>query len=166
MSSIAELFRRLTAGVYVIGVSEGARRNAFTASAVMQVSFSPLLIAVGISPTHESYKLLRDSRGFAISVLRAEQQDLARHFGTQSGRTVDKLASTRWRPGRTGAPLLLDALAHFDCRVLNDFDAGDHRLVVGRVLNGTIVGPAGKPLIYAQTGNLDGSDSLYPATFS
>ncbi|WP_233849603.1 flavin reductase family protein [Paraburkholderia sp. HD33-4] len=166
MNSIADLFRHLTAGVYVIGVSDGDRRDAFTASAVMQVSFSPLLIAIGISPTHESYKLLHDGRGFAISVLRAEQQDLARHFGTQSGRTVDKLASTRWQPGMTGAPLLLDALAHFDCRVVNDFDAGDHRLVVGCVLDGTIVSPAGEPLIYAQTGNLDGSANLYPATFS
>ncbi|KXU83908.1 flavin reductase [Paraburkholderia monticola] len=166
MSSIVELFRHLTAGVYVIGVSDGDRRDAFTASAVMQVSFSPLLIAVGISPTHESYKLLHDGQGFAISVLRAEQQDLARHFGTQSGRTVDKLASTRWQPGMTGAPLLLDALAHFDCRVVNDFEAGDHRLVVGQVLDGATVSPAGEPLIYAQTGNLDGSASLYPATFS
>jgi flavin reductase (DIM6/NTAB) family NADH-FMN oxidoreductase RutF len=166
MNSIAALFRHLTAGVYVIGVSDGDRRNAFTASSVMQVSFSPLLIAIGISPTHESYALLHHGGAFAISVLRAEQQDLARHFGTQSGRTVDKLASTRWQPGVTGAPLLLDALAHFDCRVVNDIDAGDHRLVVGRVLNGAIVSPAGEPLRYAQTGNLDGSESLYPASFS
>ncbi|WP_233860370.1 flavin reductase family protein [Paraburkholderia sp. HD33-4] len=166
MSSIADLFRHLTAGVYVIGVSDGDRRDAFTASAVMQVSFSPLLIAIGTSPTHESYKLLEHGQGFAISVLRAEQQDLARHFGTQSGRTVDKLASTRWQPGMTGAPLLLDALAHFDCRVVNDVEAGDHRLVVGRVLNGAIVSPEGEPLVYAQTGNLDGSEGLYPATFS
>jgi flavin reductase (DIM6/NTAB) family NADH-FMN oxidoreductase RutF len=166
MNSIAALFRHLTAGVYVIGVSDGDRRDAFTASSVMQVSFSPLLIAIGISPMHESYKLLHHGGGFAISVLRAEQQDLARHFGTQSGRTVDKLASTRWQPGMTGAPLLPDALAHFDCRVVNDIDAGDHRLVVGRVINGAIVSPAGEPLIYAQTGNLDGSESLYPANFS
>ncbi|HEY2023560.1 flavin reductase family protein [Paraburkholderia sp.] len=166
MSSIPELFRHLTAGVYVIGVANGERRDAFTASAVMQVSFSPLLVALGISAAHESYTLLHEADGFAISVLSAQQQELAKHFGTQSGRTVDKLASTPWRPGVTGAPLLRDALAHFECRVVNDIEAGDHRLVLARVIDGAIARPNGQPMLYAQTGNLDGSESLYPATFS
>jgi flavin reductase (DIM6/NTAB) family NADH-FMN oxidoreductase RutF len=166
MSSIPDLFRHLTAGVYVIGVANGERRDAFTASAVMQVSFSPLLVALGISPAHESYTLLHDAGAFAISVLSVQQQELAKHFGTQSGRTVDKLASTRWRTGVTGAPLLCDALAHFECRVVNDIEAGDHRLILAHVVDGAIANPNGEPMLYAQTGNLDGSESLYPATFS
>jgi flavin reductase (DIM6/NTAB) family NADH-FMN oxidoreductase RutF len=58
--------------------------------------------------------------------------------------------------------------ADFHTRIsqVSHIDAGDHRLVVGRVLNGAIVSPAGVPLIYAQIGNLDGSESLYSATFS
>ncbi|MGF6292132.1 flavin reductase family protein [Paraburkholderia youngii] len=163
---IAQLFRHLTSGVYVIGVADGERRNAFTASSVMQVSFAPLLVALGISPEHHSYELLRSGAVFAISVLRADQQKLAEHFGTQSGRAVDKLATTRWRTGVTGAPLLVDALAHFECRVVDDIAAGDHRVVIGRVVDGALAGAGGKPLIYAQTGNLDMSEDLYPGTFS
>jgi flavin reductase (DIM6/NTAB) family NADH-FMN oxidoreductase RutF len=162
---IAELFRYLTAGVYIIGVADSDRRNAFTASSIMQVSFSPLLLAISINPDHESYHLLSGGRVFAISVLRAQQRALAEHFGTQSGRAVDKLASISWRPGKTGAPLLVDALAHFDCQVVNDIEAGDHRLVVGRVIDGAIVRPGGLPLIYAQTGDLDMSAGLYPKKF-
>lgn len=162
---IAELFRHLTAGVYVVGVADGNRRNAFTASSIMQVSFSPLLVAITIGTDHESYKLLRSGQVFAISVLSADQQPLAEHFGTQSGRTVDKLASVSWQPGRTGAPLLLEALAHFECEVASDIEAGDHRLVIGRVVDGAIVRRDGEPLIYAQTGNLDGSAALYPDRF-
>jgi flavin reductase (DIM6/NTAB) family NADH-FMN oxidoreductase RutF len=165
-NGIATLFRHLTAGVYVIGVADGERRNAFTASSVMQVSFSPLLVALGIGPDHQSYELLRRGAVFSISVLRADQQTLADHFGTQSGHDVDKLATVRWRAGMTGAPLLLDALAHFDCRVVNDIEAGDHRLVIGRVVDGALTGVDGAPLIYAQTGNLDMSEDLYPGTFS
>jgi flavin reductase (DIM6/NTAB) family NADH-FMN oxidoreductase RutF len=163
--SIADLFRLLTAGVYVVGVVDGERRNAFTASSIMQVSFSPLLVALSISPEHESYELLRNGHVFSISVLGAQQQTLAAHFGTRSGRTLDKLASVPWRPGKTGAPLLLDALAYFDCRMVSQIEAGDHRLVVGRVIDGAIVRP-GPPLIYAQTGNLDMSAELYPQSFS
>lgn len=162
---IAELFRHLTAGVYVVGVADGDRRDAFTASSIMQVSFSPLLVVVGVNPANESYSLLSRGRVFAISVLGVQQQALAKHFGTHSGRTVDKLASIPWRPGKTGAPLLTDALAHFDCRLVSDIDAGDHRLVLGRVVDGAIVSAAGDPLIYAQTGDLDMSVSLYPDAF-
>lgn len=163
--SIADLFRHLTAGVYVVGVVDGERRNAFTASSIMQVSFSPLLLALSISPEHESYELLVKGRVFAVSVLGAHQHTLAAHFGTQSGRTHDKLASVPWRPGKTGAPLLLDALAHFDCRLIGQTEAGDHRLAVGRVIDGAIV-RSGPPLIYAETGNLDMSAALFPQTFS
>ncbi|MEM5460249.1 flavin reductase family protein [Paraburkholderia phytofirmans] len=162
---IAKLFRHLTAGVYVIGVADSDRRNAFTASSIMQVSFSPLLLAISINPEHESYRLLCRGRVFAISVLRAQQRAVAVHFGTQSGRTVDKLASIPWRPGKTGAPLLVDALAYFDCEVVRDIVAGDHRLVIGRVIDGAIVSPAGDPLLYAQTGDLDMSAGLYPQEF-
>ncbi|WP_433695368.1 flavin reductase family protein [Paraburkholderia phenoliruptrix] len=162
---IADLFRHLTAGVYVVGVADGERRNAFTASSIMQVSFSPLLVAIAIGPEHESYKLLRNGRVFAINVLRADQQPLAKHFGTQSGRSVDKLATVPWRAGKTGAPLLPDALAHFECEVVNEFEAGDHRLVTGRVVGGAMVDARGEPLIYARTGNLDMSAELYPDNF-
>ncbi|CAB3795453.1 flavin reductase family protein [Paraburkholderia fynbosensis] len=162
---IAQLFRHLTAGVYVVGVADNGRLDAFTASSIMQVSFSPLLLAISINPEHESYRLLTGGRVFAVSVLRAQQQALAEHFGTQSGRTVDKLAPISWRPGKTGAPLLVDALAHFECQVVSDTEAGDHRLVMGRVIDGALVSPDGDPLIYAQTGNLDMSAGLYPQEF-
>jgi flavin reductase (DIM6/NTAB) family NADH-FMN oxidoreductase RutF len=118
-----------------------------------------------VNPENASYSLLSRGRVFAISVLGMQQRALAKHFGTQSGRTVDKLASIPWRPGKTGAPLLTDALAHFDCRLVSDIDAGDHRLVLGRVVDGAIVSAAGDPLLYAQTGDLDMSVGLYPEAF-
>lgn len=165
-AEIANLFRHLSSGVYVIGVADGEHRNAFTASSVMQVSFSPLLVALTVGPTHASYALLERSRVFTINVLGEHQQALAAHFGTQSARTVDKLAAQRWRAGKTGAPLLLDALACFECGVVDDYEAGDHRLVVACVLDGAVLNPHGSPLLYAQTGNLDMSEALFPDTFS
>ena len=162
---MADLFQRLTTGVHVIGVAHGDVRNAFTASWVVQVSFRPLLVALSINPAHASYPILARGRVFAINALRADQQALAKHFGTQSGRTVDKLSSTPWRPGRTGAPLLLDALAYFECQVLSDVEAGDHRLVIGGVVDGAVLVGDGQPLLDAATGNLDQSTDLYPKEF-
>ena len=158
------LFRTLTTGVYVIGVAHGGRANGFTAAWLTQVSFDPLLLALSINSDHASYPLLRESHAFTVNVLRRGQHDLARHFGCQSGRTTDKLAGARWRAGPTGAPILLDAVACFDCRVIGRMAAGDHELVVGEAVGGEVLAPEAEPLGYRETGNLDGSEALYPAT--
>ena len=163
--SPASLFRCLTNGVYVVGVGHGGRSNAFTAAWITQVSFDPLLLALSINPKHASYALLRDSQAFAVSVLKREQLDLARHFGTQSGRGSDKLSRMRWRLGEVGAPVLVDAAAHLECRVTAIVAAGDHELVLGQVIGGNILAKGVELLSYADTGNLDGSEELYPPTF-
>jgi flavin reductase (DIM6/NTAB) family NADH-FMN oxidoreductase RutF len=162
MNETVTLFRRLTYGVYVVGVADGAKRDAFTAAWVMQTSFDPLLLALSINPGNASYPLLHASGGFTVNVLKKEQQDLARRLGTRSGREEDKLAGIRWRPGRTGAPILEEALAYFDCELAGRLRAGDHELVLGRVTDGRVLAPGAVPLTYAETGDMDGSSALYP----
>jgi flavin reductase (DIM6/NTAB) family NADH-FMN oxidoreductase RutF len=161
-SEVTQLFRRLSYGVYVVGVAHGEKRNAFTAAWIMQASFDPLLLALSINPDNASYPLLQASGGFTVNVLRREQQELARRLGTRSGREQDKLAGLRWRPGRTGGPILDDALAYFDCELEGRLRAGDHELLLGRVIDGRILAPDAEPLAYAETGDMDGSSALYP----
>src|SRR4051812_46048103 len=132
MTEISSLFHQLTLGVYVVGVADGKQRDAFTAAWVMQVSFDPLLLALSINPDNASYQLLHAGGGFTVNVLKRGQLDLARRFGTRSGRDQDKLAGISWRPGQTGAPILNDALAFFDCELSGSMQAGDHELVTGR----------------------------------
>ena len=165
MNEITELFRRLTYGVYVVGVADGEQRDAFTAAWVMQTSFDPLLLALSINPEHFSYTLLKESGVFSVSVLRQGQLDLVRHFGCQSGRNTDKLAGQRWRPGEHGAPVLLDAAAYLECRVTGTMPAGDHELILGEVVDGGLLDPEAAPLRYSDTGNIDGSSALYPGKF-
>jgi flavin reductase (DIM6/NTAB) family NADH-FMN oxidoreductase RutF len=165
MNEIAALFRRLSLGVYVVGVAHDERRDAFTAAWVMQASFDPLLLALSVNPQNASYPLLRASGAFTVSVLKQGQLALARRFGTQSGREQDKLAGVRWHPGRSGAPVLDEALAYFDCELTESIRAGDHELVVGRVVAGRLLDPDAVPLMYAETGDMDGSSALYPTQF-
>ena len=98
-------------------------------------------------------------------MLRQGQLDLARAFGTRSGRDQDKLAGVRWHPGRRGAPILDDALAYFECELGETLRAGDHELVLGRVVDGRILTPGATPMTYAETGEMDGSRDLYPRRF-
>jgi flavin reductase (DIM6/NTAB) family NADH-FMN oxidoreductase RutF len=160
-----ELFRRLTNGIYVIGVAHGEQRDAFTAAWLTQVSFDPLLVALSINPSHASFPILVAAGAFAVSILGHGQLELARHFGTQSGWAVDKLAGQRWQAAHGGAPVLLDALAYLECRVVGRHAAGDHELVLGQVVGGRLLAPEALPMTYAETGDLDGSAALYPSAF-
>ncbi len=164
-ASPLELFRCLTSGVYVVGVSHNGRSNAFTAAWVTQVSFDPLLLSLSINSENFSYQLLRQSRVFVVSILKKNQLDLAQHFGCQSGAHADKLAGQRWRAGKLGAPVLLDSAAYLECRVVETVHAGDHEVVLGRVTGGEILDPDAEPLVYADTGSMDGSRTLYPEKF-
>jgi flavin reductase (DIM6/NTAB) family NADH-FMN oxidoreductase RutF len=165
LSEIAALFHRLSYGLYVVGVAAGDRRDGFTAAWVMQASFDPLVLALSINSSNASYELLHAGGGFTVNVLKQGQLELARRFGTRSGRNEDKLAGIRWKPGRSGAPILEEALAYFDCELSGRHRAGDHELVLGRVVDGKILAPGAAPLTYADTGDMDQSADLYPTSF-
>ena len=160
-----DLFRRLTTGVYVVGAAHEGQHNAFTAAWVTQVSFEPMLVALAVNPQNLSYSLLKQGGTFVLNMLRRNQLDLARHFGTQSGRNLDKLAGQRWRPGSLGAPVLQDAAAYLECRITGVVAAGDHELVIGRAIRGEVIDDTAEMMVYAQTGDLDGSSELYPRSF-
>ncbi|MGH8231308.1 MAG: flavin reductase family protein [Steroidobacteraceae bacterium] len=164
---LVALFRQITLGVHVIGVAHAGREDAYTAASVMQVSYRPLMLAISIHPEHASYPLLHAGQTFSVNVLAHDQIELARQFGTrsQSSPGVDKMQAHRWRHGKLGAPILPQALAFFDCAVQSETAAGDHRVVVGRVVDGAILSNDGIPLAYADTGDLDGSASLFPERF-
>jgi flavin reductase (DIM6/NTAB) family NADH-FMN oxidoreductase RutF len=162
--SIAALFQRLTQGVYVVGVAHGEARNAFTAAWVMQVSFDPLLLALSINPRHSSYRLLKEGRSFSINVLKKSQLDLAGYYG-QPASADKKLALMKWTTDRIGLPLLCEALAWFECQVVGEHPAGDHLLVLGKVINGKLLDSEAEPMTYRQTGAMDGASELFPDVF-
>ncbi|HYC32725.1 MAG TPA: flavin reductase family protein [Gemmatimonadales bacterium] len=160
-----DVFRRLSGGVYAVGAAHGGRSDAFTAAWLTQISFEPLLVALSINPGNATYPLIRESATFAVSVLERGHLELARRLGTRSGREEDKLAGIAWRPGRAGAPILTDAIAWLECEVRELHEVGDHRLAVARVVGGAVARADAEPLLYADTGDMDGSAALYPANF-
>ena len=157
------LFRQLTHGVYVIGVTDKEKVNAFTAAWVMQVSFRPLLIALGINPGHSSYNMLVQGSAFSVNVLSGKNRDLAQHFGQPA--KANKLAGIKWHRGKSGTPILDDAMAWFDCKYSHECSAGDHMVVVGRVIDGAVLDTNSLPMSYHDICNMDESSKLYPDDF-
>lgn len=159
---VKRLFMTLTEGVYVIGVGEGGLSNAFTATAVMQASMQPPLLAIAVNPGNASYPLIMARGTFAVTVLQRDQSALADFFGNHSARDENKLRAVPWHAAPSGAPVLDEGLAYFDCRVMAKHPAGDHVLILADVTDGGFLQRRTRPLRYDELGNMDGSDELLP----
>lgn len=150
---IARLFNSLTHGVYVIGVADGEKVNAFTAACVMLASFNPPHLVVAVNKHHSSYRMMRASGAFTVNVLKATQMDFARNFAGPA--STEKMTFTPWTTARTGGPLLQEALSWFECRVVGELPAGSHTLVLGHVINGRLLDAQNEPLNYHEVTSLD-----------
>ena len=127
--------RKIPHGVYIVGVKQGAQFNAFTATWLTQVSFTPPLVALGVKNDSHSLEMIKQSRVFVVNLLGKDQKSVAEHFVKPSTVIGEKLQTVRHRPGKTGAPILEDALAYFECEVREIANAqGDHALVIGEVV--------------------------------
>jgi flavin reductase (DIM6/NTAB) family NADH-FMN oxidoreductase RutF len=141
-------FDALVHGVYVVTTRVRDIINGMTASWVSQVSLKPLLLVVSIAPARYTHELIMESRVFAINVLTGEQVDLGKRFGYKSGRKVDKFAGLEHKTAKTGAPILPQAFAYFDLKLVDTFSAGDHTLFVGEAVDAGILHQAALPMVF------------------
>jgi flavin reductase (DIM6/NTAB) family NADH-FMN oxidoreductase RutF len=144
-------FAALVHGVYVVTTRVGDKINGMTAAWVSQVSLKPLLVMVSIAPPRYSHTLIKESGIFAINVLTSDQVDLGKRFGYKSGRKIDKFAGLDTLAAASGAPVLPQAYAYLDLKLVHTFAAGDHTLFVGEVMDAKILHPQGRPLIFKKT---------------
>ncbi len=141
-------FTALVQGVYVVTTRAGEKVNGMTAAWVSQVSIKPLLVMVSIAPPRYSHTLIKESGIFAINVLTTEQVELGKRFGFKSGRQIDKFAGLDYLIAATGAPILPQAYAYFDLKLVHTSAAGDHTLFVGEVVEARILHPQSRPLVF------------------
>lgn len=142
------LSKGISHGVYVVTVKTEDKVNGMTAAWVSQVSFKPLLVMVSIAPARFTHGLVKRSGYFAINALSDDQKDVAKHFGFKSGRKVDKLRDIPYSDAKNGSPVLSDALAFVECKLVDTFEAGDHTLFVGEVVDARLLNENKSPLLF------------------
>jgi flavin reductase (DIM6/NTAB) family NADH-FMN oxidoreductase RutF len=157
-AEIAALIRTISTGIYGIGAHHEGDSRIFTASWVMPVSFDPVLVAISINPQNRSYALIQKSQKLSINVIAGDDLPLAEQMSAPG----DRLARLAWRAGWGGCPLLDNAIAQLECELVNEIHAGDHQLVVGKVVGGALLKKETPPLLYQDTGTLDGATALFP----
>ena len=101
-----------------------------TANSFNSVSLEPPLVLWSLALRSASMQVLRSCSHYAINVLGAEHEALARQFASKD---VDRFAGVAWHSGLAGAPLIAGAIARFECRNRSRYAEGDHVIFVGEV---------------------------------
>lgn len=136
-------------GVTVITTHDGnGQLFGLTANAVSSVSLDPPLLLCCVDKKAESYDAFGASRVFTVNILSNEQEVLSRRFAKSGG---DKFEGVGYRTGQTGAPILHDVLAHLECEVRHEFEAGDHTVFVGEPVD-IAMDQETDPLLYFRGG--------------
>ena len=134
------LFRQLAgsfaSGVTVITTGDGGGFHGMTASAFSSVSLDPMLVLVCVDRTAETLPFLQRSLLFNVNILSQRQEQLSRQFATKASPQSDRLDGVDFHLGTTGVPVIEGCVAYFECRVVQQYDGGDHIIFVGEVEGG------------------------------
>lgn len=138
-------------GCYPTGVTVVTTRDAtgeargFTANSFTSVSLDPPLVLVCLAKTAHSHTVFSEAPSFAIHVLSEAQKEVSSLFASKAS---DKFERCQWTAGLGGVPLIQGSLAVFECTAHQYVDAGDHTILIGRVVN--LEHNAGRPLGYCR----------------
>jgi flavin reductase len=135
-------------GVSILSVDLDGDRMGVTVSSLVSLSLDPPLVAVSIGKQASCYELLRRAGRFGVSLLGADQEELARRFASGWPPLV------HWQgvPTREGtiAPLIEGALGWIEATTRAEHDAGDHTLFVADVVT-VEHGPSRQALVYRES---------------
>ncbi|HEU4524116.1 MAG TPA: flavin reductase family protein [Gemmatimonadales bacterium] len=139
---------RFATGVTVLTVSgSGDRPLGMTASSLASVSLVPPLVSVCVDHKAELHDAIVAASVFVVNILASHQETLSRRF---ADRHEDRFEGVGYHRSQEGLVLLDGALAHIECDRFATYPAGDHTIILGRVIGGTTAD--GHPLLYYRGG--------------
>jgi flavin reductase len=142
------LAQRFSTGVSVVTAGAGNAVRGSTVSAFCLVSRDPALVSVCLRRGSQLIELIRRHRCFTVNVLSGEQATVARHFASRFRATGhSQFDGVGWTPGEAGEPRLTGTLCWLHCRPCARVAAGDHELILAKVLT-MAEGTGRTPLLY------------------
>ena len=138
-----DVIGRFASGVTVITTSADDGDHGTTASAVSSLSMDPPMLLVCLNRTSDTRTAVLSSGVFGVNILAEDQAPVAAGFARKG---TDKFAGIRVVRGRTGIPLVENALAHLECEVHETVTGGTHTVFLARVPDAS--GTDASPLTY------------------
>jgi flavin reductase (DIM6/NTAB) family NADH-FMN oxidoreductase RutF len=121
----------------IVTASARGRDDAMTAAWHTSISLRPPIYGVAVTSKRFTYQLITESREFGINFIPLEKASLAAAVGGTSGQHMDKFERfniKKEKPLKTTAPILRDAYAAYECRLLDSKPYGDHIWIVGEIV--------------------------------
>lgn len=146
-SPFTEIFDLMDTAVYVVTADDGECKGGCTVVWVSRASFEPSYVAVFVAPKRHTHDIIVKAKHFCLNIVGETRLDLAKNFGMRSSYDVDKFADLRLNDSKTGAPILHDACAYLDCKLVQEFTVGDHTCFIGEVVAAERLSME-KPLLY------------------
>lgn len=133
--------------VCVITTQHEGKNYGLTATAMSSVCADPPRLLVCINKSGTSHEMVLASGKFCVNVLDEHQEKIGKAFAGMLGKDFDRFSVGEWQELATGAPVLKDASAVFDCEVKQVLDQFTHSIIIGEVLS-TKIGCTGDALLY------------------
>jgi 3-hydroxy-9,10-secoandrosta-1,3,5(10)-triene-9,17-dione monooxygenase reductase component len=147
-ASLRTVLGHFATGVAIITAVDGEEPVGMACNSFTSVSLDPQLVLFCAAKSSTTWPRIQAASKWAANILAEDAEEVCRLFA-QKG--ADRFARIAYTIGRTGAPILESSLAFVDCETIAEHDAGDHVIVVGRVVElGYASG--GKPLLFYRGG--------------
>jgi flavin reductase (DIM6/NTAB) family NADH-FMN oxidoreductase RutF len=138
MSIDPNLFRRVMSqfatGITIVTARDGEEIHGLTANSFCSVSLEPALVLVCIDKKAHSHHLIERGKNFAVNILNASQEALAKRFAANNLSALERFAGIKFRTEATGAPVFQESLGWLDCKLVAAYPGGDHTIFVGEVV--------------------------------
>ena len=131
-TAFRQALSQLPTGVAVVALAEEDEIHAMTVGSFTSLSLDPPLVLFCVANSSSTWPRIEAAGTFAINILGEGHEDLSNLFAKKG---ADRFSATPWHTGVSGAPVLDEAIAYLDCRFEAEYPGGDHKIVVGRVLD-------------------------------
>lgn len=141
------VMRRWVSTVNVVTTKHEGVIHGLTVTAFSSLSAEPPMVFVSINRNTRTHALVSASGVFCVNILAADMSHVSDKF---AGRVTneDRFINTTYHAAATGSPVLDEALAYLDCRVVNHHDEGDHTLFIAHAVAAGVQHPDAHPLLY------------------
>ena len=137
IEKIGKLYCHFPNLVTIAGVRSEGKDNLIPLAWFSPVSFDPPLVCILVAPKRFSHDMIVRSGCFTLNFIPYDQAELVRNLGSTSGRDLDKFEAfdiPKQEAERIDAPIMGNAYAALECRLVDRRTHGDHSLFVGEIL--------------------------------
>ena len=135
-------------GVTIVTLDLDGDVHGMTANAFASVSLDPLLVLVCVNQGARTHSHLHSRKRFGINILGENQRKISEYYAQSPcvHELAEALSGARFDRTRHGTPVLHEALAYLECKLVSTHEAGDHTIFIAEVED--LVVRAGEPLLF------------------